>query len=138
MILVDARCDVCGRWAVDVLIDRDAPVYPICCDHPMARRWHTKTPAVRPDSIPGGLWIHHGLCNEDGTPRRYDSQTEITEACRAKGLARWTDGYSEDRTKDARVHDDWLKSGEAQQARRDRVEARQEKYLKRDREAARR
>jgi hypothetical protein len=31
-----------------------------------------------------------------------------------------------DRTKDARVHDDWLRSGEAQKARRGRVEARQD------------
>ncbi len=93
---------------------------------------------VRPDSIPGGLEIAHGLCNEDGTPRRYDSWTEIKDAARAKGLMNWSEKYDDSRLKDARVHDDWLKSGEAQKARRDRVEARQEKYLARERAEARR
>jgi hypothetical protein len=39
----------------------------------------------------------------------------------------WTDVYTEDRTKDARVHDDWLQSGEAQRAKRDRDDARRMK-----------
>jgi hypothetical protein len=82
---------------------------------------------VRQDSIPGGLLIAHGLCHDDGTPRRYDSHTEIREAARIKGLTAWTDIYTEDRTKDARVRDDWQRSGEAQRAKRDRDEARREK-----------
>lgn len=82
---------------------------------------------VRPDSIPGGTLIHHGLCNADGTPRRFDSHSEIRTACAVKGLTPWTEVYTEDRTKDARVHDDWLKSGEAQRARRDRDDVRREK-----------
>lgn len=94
---------------------------------------------VRPDSIPGGLQIAHGLCNEDGTPRTYYSHTEIRDAARAKGLMSWSEIHTDDHLKDARVHDDWLKSGESQRARRDRVEARQEKQLARQRaEAARR
>jgi hypothetical protein len=93
-------------------------------------------PVVWTDDIPGGLAIAHGLCNEDGTPRTYYSKTEIRDAARAKGLISWCEKYTEDRTKDARVHDDWLKSGEAQRARRDRVEARQEKALAKQRQAA--
>lgn len=87
--------------------------------------------SVRPDSIPGGLEIAHGLCNEDGTPRRYDSWTEIRDAAAAKRLINWSEKYEDRRLKDARVHDDWLQSGEAQRARRDRVEARKEKALAR-------
>lgn len=94
------------------------------------RRAHT----VRPDSIPGGIEIAHGLCHADGMPKRYDSQSEIRAACAAKGLVPWTDVYTEDRTKDARVHDDWLQSGEAQRARRDRVEQRAERTLARQRQ----
>jgi hypothetical protein len=97
-----------------------------------------RTAVVWQDSIEGGIEIAHGLCHADGTPRRFDSRTAIREAARAKGLIPWPDVWTEDRTKDARVHDEWLKSGEAQRARRDRVEARQEKYLRRDREAAQR
>ncbi len=86
-----------------------------------------RAPVVRPDSIPGGVQLAHGLCNPDGSPRRFDSQSEISRACREKGLIRWTDVYTEDRTKDARVHDDWLKSGEAMRQRAERVEKRRQK-----------
>ncbi len=84
-------------------------------------------PVVRPDDIPGGVLMHHGLCNADGSPRRYYSRSEINLEAAKRGLMAWTEKYTEDRTKDARVHDDWLKSGEAQRAKRDRDEARAEK-----------
>ena len=87
------------------------------------------SPVVWADAIPGGILIEHGICNPDGTPKRYDSRSEIRTACAVKGMVPWTDVYTEDRTKDARVHDDWLQSGEAMKARRGREDARQEKYL---------
>lgn len=88
-------------------------------------------PVVWDDSIPGGETIAHGLCNDDGTPRTYYSRTEIKDAARAKGLINWSEKYEDGRLKDARVHDDWLRSGEAQRAKRDRDDARQEKRLAR-------
>lgn len=88
-------------------------------------------PVVRPDDIPGGVLMYHGLCNEDGSPRRYDSRSAINLEAQKRGLMAWTDKYEESRTKDARVHDDWLKSGEAQRAKRHRDEARAEKKLAR-------
>ncbi|HYE17082.1 MAG TPA: hypothetical protein VEA69_01440 [Tepidisphaeraceae bacterium] len=93
---------------------------------------------VRPDEIPGGLTIEHGLCNEDGTPRTYYSHSEIKRACEDKGWMRWTDVYSEDKTKDARVRMDWYQSSEAKRAKRWRDEARAEKRLQRERAAAER
>lgn len=93
--------------------------------------------AVWQDDIPGGLAITNALCNEDGSPRTFYSRSEIRAACQAKGILPWTDVYTEDRTKDARVHDDWLRSGEAQRARRDRVDARAEKALQRARQERR-
>jgi hypothetical protein len=41
---------------------------------------------VQDDSIPGGLLISNGLCNEDGTPRRYDSKTEIRAEAKRRGM----------------------------------------------------
>jgi hypothetical protein len=38
-------------------------------------------PALWKDSIEGGIEIAHGLCNADGTPRRYDSRSEIKLEC---------------------------------------------------------
>ncbi len=86
-------------------------------------------PVVIQDSIEGGLVIEHGLCNHDGTPRTYYSQSEIDRECKARGLMRWTDMHTAAKTKDGDVRADWLRSGEAQRAKRDRDEARAEKRL---------
>jgi cytidylate kinase len=72
----------------------------------------------------GGLTIEHGLCNEDGTPRTYYSQSEITSECKRRGLTRWTDCHEANRTKDAEIRMDWMKSGEAQRQKADRDERR--------------
>lgn len=93
-------------------------------------------PVVRPDDIPGGLEIHHGLCNEDGTPRTYYSRSEIRLECERRGLMPWSEVYSEDKTKDARVRQDWYQSSEAQRARRDRQEQRHERAMQRQRARA--
>lgn len=39
-----------------------------------------QAPGIATDGIPGGLLIKHGICNEDGTPKRYDSKSEIKRA----------------------------------------------------------
>ena len=95
------------------------------CPHESRRT----APTVRPDSIPGGRVIEHGLCNEDGSPRTYYSESEITRECEKRGLMRWSDMHTEDKTKDARVRADWLQSGEAKRAKAQRDEARAERRL---------
>jgi len=82
---------------------------------------------VRPDSIPGGLLISHGLCNEDGSPRRYDSHSEIDLECQKRNLVRWTDVYEESRTRDGKDRAAWFQSGEARRERAERVELRRQK-----------
>lgn len=42
--------------------------------------------AVIGDDIPGGIWIHHGICNEDGTPRKYYSKSEMAKEAENRGL----------------------------------------------------
>lgn len=37
------------------------------------------------DEIPGGIEIRHGICNPDGTPKRYYSKTEIKRAANERG-----------------------------------------------------
>ena len=76
-------------------------------------------PTVWPDDIPGGVEIRNGLCHEDGSPRRFYSRSEIRAACEVKGLIPYHDVYVEEGNqtiKDARVHDDWLRSSEARKA----------------------
>lgn len=38
------------------------------------------------DDIPGGVLIKHGVCNEDGTPKRYYTKSAIRQAAFEKGL----------------------------------------------------
>lgn len=38
------------------------------------------------DEIPGGVWIRHGICNEDGTPRKYYSKSEMVAEAKRRGL----------------------------------------------------
>lgn len=39
------------------------------------------------DGIPGGILIHNAICHPDGSPKRYDSKSEIRKACEAQGWA---------------------------------------------------
>jgi hypothetical protein len=124
-ILVDTVCPACQVRQVDVFVDRDAPYPPCACGGQTERLWTFGT-AIRGDEIPGGLVIEHGLCHEDGTPRTYHSWSEINRECKRRGMVRWTDVYTEDKTKDARVRADWLQSSEATRAKALRDEARRE------------
>lgn len=48
---------------------------------------HGKTNlSVIGDDIPGGIEIRHGLCNEDGTPRKYYSKSEIAREAAKRDL----------------------------------------------------
>lgn len=66
------KCERCGA-AIEI------GDYPFC---PHGRSALT----VVGDDIPGGLEIRHGLCNADGTPRRYYSKTEIAREAKRRGL----------------------------------------------------
>jgi hypothetical protein len=56
------------------------------CSKPTERAWLTKPGNIIQDSIEGGIWIRHGLCNEDGTPRKYYSKSEIQKEADRRGL----------------------------------------------------
>ena len=43
--------------------------------------------AIIGDDIPGGVEIVHGICNDDGTPRRYYSKSEMARVAKEKGLS---------------------------------------------------
>jgi hypothetical protein len=42
--------------------------------------------SVIQDSIEGGVLIEHGLCNPDGSPKRYYSKSEIAAEAKRRGL----------------------------------------------------
>ncbi len=79
----DAVCPECGTELLDIDID----AYPVCgCG--IQTVWLPKSGRgdVVQDSIEGGVMIAHGICNPDGTPKRYDSRAEIARACKAARL----------------------------------------------------
>jgi hypothetical protein len=58
-------------------------------DYPFCSRDGSHKPgkfSVISDEIPGGIEIPHGLCNADGTPRRYYSKSEIAAEAKRRGL----------------------------------------------------
>ena len=38
------------------------------------------------DEIPGGIEIRHGICHENGEPRRYYSKSEMAAEAKRRGL----------------------------------------------------
>jgi hypothetical protein len=96
--LIDALCPGCGDAHADLWIDTAAPEYPWCarCRRPL-ERGHS-APAAHSDSYRGGIWIEHGLCHPDGTPRRYDSQSEIDREARKRGLRNIVDHQDDSTT----------------------------------------
>lgn len=96
--------------------------------------------AIWGDEIVGGIEIAHGICNEDGSPKRYDSRSAIRQACAVKGIVPYHEVFQEGGNRvleDARNREPYYKSSEAQRAKRWRDEARAEKRLKQEREAVR-
>ena len=79
----DAVCPTCGTEFLDI----DVAEYPTCgCGTQTVWLPKAGTGAVDQDSIEGGVMIAHGICNPDGSPKRYDSKSEIRKALKAAGL----------------------------------------------------
>lgn len=66
------NCEKCGH-------EMQVGEYPFC---PHGRG----TGVVVGDDIPGGVLIEHGLCNEDGSPRRYYTKSEMKAEADRRGL----------------------------------------------------
>lgn len=87
MPIYDRRCLSCGQIKPDCFEPLSAPDPQCGCGGVLQRvllpgRLHH----VAPDSIPGGMLVKHGICNPDGTPRRYDSYSEMRRVAKEMGL----------------------------------------------------
>ena len=90
MPMYDRQCNRCGVESLDHYepIETESPA--CSCGGRLERFWSgTYFPSVIDDSIPGGLEIRHGLCNEDGTPRKYYSHSEIRAEAKRRGLVNY-------------------------------------------------
>lgn len=91
-----------GHDQIDVFLKvGERPLCPICGE-PTETLWTTSAHVIG-DDIPGGIEIRNGLCNPDGSPRRYYSHTEINAEAKKRGLVnavRHATTPSSDRAKD--------------------------------------
>lgn len=97
MPMYDRRCTGCGNETYDHWERISAP--DCLCDKCGAKTARAilpgKTSGVSQDSIEGGIWIRHGLCWPDGTPRRFDSKSAVHAEAKRQGLVnapRWQQG----------------------------------------------
>lgn len=97
---IDMECPKCGQQRRDVYVRFDA-AYPACECGAQFEWLPSAGAAVKGDDIPGGVWIEHGLCHSDGTPRRYDSHSAINAEAKKRGLTNWVErGTSDKKTYD--------------------------------------
>ncbi len=74
------KCDECGA-------ELQMGSYPFCHGDPTKHQPYGGY-AVG-DDIPGGVEIRHGLCNEDGSARRYYSKSEMAKEATKRGLVNY-------------------------------------------------
>jgi hypothetical protein len=94
---------------------------------PLERR---RGAVVWTDDIPGGVDIANGICNADGTPKRYYSKSAIKAALEAKGMIPYHEVYQEQGNSTIKAGHDytaWHKSDEYKRIKRHAVEERREK-----------
>lgn len=67
----------------------DLPLPCPACTHTLSHiteHGPNQTVYIATDDIPGGIEIRHGICNEDGSPRRFYSKTEIKREANRRGV----------------------------------------------------
>jgi hypothetical protein len=82
---VTTACSACGTVSKDYrwLHERDAWVCACGGSLTEVEDQANRATAVIGDEV--DYTFHHGLCNEDGTPRRYTSRTQIRQECIKRG-----------------------------------------------------
>jgi hypothetical protein len=89
----------CNNEMIDCLEPIEAPdVKCPKCGKNTERAWIGKPAAIISDEIPGGIWIRHGLCTEDGSPRKYYSKSEIATEAAKRGLVNRVEHTTDPRT----------------------------------------
>jgi len=78
------ECSGCRRRDSRLAWNYELP--PPCCGVAMREvvEVANRAPNVIGDEI--DIEVRHGICNEDGTPRRYTSKAEMRRVARARGL----------------------------------------------------
>ena len=82
--MYDLKCQSCGREQIDVYEPIQSPIHRCTCGGPLVRTWLTAPPNIISDEC--DVWVNHGICNEDGTPRHYNPKSEMRAEAKRRGL----------------------------------------------------
>lgn len=77
-------CENCST-DVNSLVYKDARAWCWGC-HNAEKGVVNQANGVIGDDIPGGLEIRHGLCNEDGSPKKYYTKSAIVKEAKRRSL----------------------------------------------------
>jgi hypothetical protein len=84
--MFDRQCTECEVIREDCLEPFAAPeVSCAACGARTERVWLQKAAGVIGDDIPGGQWVHNGICNPDGSPRKYYSKSDMAREAAKRG-----------------------------------------------------
>ncbi len=82
--LIDTKCRGCLRETIDAFVE--TTMIPQCeaCGETVERMWKANPAGVLGDEI--DVTVKHGLCNADGSPRRFRSRAEMKRVADSLGL----------------------------------------------------
>ncbi len=91
MPLYDRRCSVCQFRRDDAYEQSTTPDYPCKCGGVMERIPMTSNPGAmgRCQSDECDVTMRHGLCNPDGSPKRFTSKAEMAREAKKQGLTNY-------------------------------------------------
>lgn len=89
MQMFDMKCEACGYVKIDYLEREGSPIRPLACpecgEQQLDRVYLGGMSAhVHGDEI--DVWVRHGVCHSDGSPRHFTSKEELRRVTKEKGL----------------------------------------------------
>ena len=103
MPLYDVKCNKCDKeWVRYATVANRALPCETCGES--IELLFKAANSVIGDDIPGGILIKHGLCNEDGSPRKYYSKSEIAAEAKRRGLVNMVKHSPDNRSGDKSKH----------------------------------
>lgn len=101
---IDTVCESCGVEKIDVFVElRDA--FPPCeCGGKVVRLMKSGSSYAKVIGDECDVTVKHGICNADGTPRRYTSKTEMKREAEKRGLVNHVEHKPSSRSGDSSKH----------------------------------